>query len=190
MRLILVSTSPQRRALIAIVANALGYSYECVDPQYDEQHSDRGNVYRITRDMAQNKLYSVPHHTHAEHGGHQVYIGADTLVSHRRRIFSKPRAVEEAIETITYLQGKIHKVVTAVAIALPSRNVLFTATSWVAVRSLTQKQIIDYCNTNDWRGSSGGYKLQGSFSCHVRYILGAHTNIIGLPVAKIFDKLV
>ena len=84
-RLILASTSPRRRELLAL----LGLDYTVVGSDFDEDSIpfDAKDPGRWTEALARGKAEAVAAHT----GGDALVIGADTTVVLEAEVYGKPR---------------------------------------------------------------------------------------------------
>ncbi len=187
MRLVLVSTSPHRKKLLALLAAALECEHTSIKPNYEEPQVTRGNVYALTRELARAKLNSVLPPTGADDD--TVYIAADTLAARGRIILGKPADREQARETIRTLHGRTHSVVTGVALATAGKRTVFTCACRVTVRTFSPENLERYLDSEEWRGSSGGYHLHGHFAPYVSKINGQPTTVVGLPIERIHDIL-
>ena len=46
-----------------------------------------------------------------------------------------------------------------------------------------------YLKTNEWKNKAGSYAIQGYASSFVSYISGSYTNVVGLPMEKVYHVL-
>jgi septum formation protein len=117
--------------------------------------------------------------------------GADTVVSVNGEIFGKPVGREDAKRMIVRLQGRDHKVITAVALfkgrekSIDCRSV----ESVVSFAPLSEDEVEWYLNTGEWQGVAGAYKIQGLASCFVSHIKGSYSAVVGLPVHEFYVML-
>ncbi|MDR2184873.1 MAG: Maf family protein [Treponema sp.] len=117
--------------------------------------------------------------------------GADTVVSANGDIFGKPADREDAKKMLTWLQGRDHKVITAVALfkgrekSIDCRSV----ESIVSFAPLSEAEIEWYLNTGEWQGVAGAYKIQGLAGCFVSHIKGSYSAVVGLPVHEFYVML-
>jgi septum formation protein len=119
-----------------------------------------------------------------------LVLGADTVVALDGEILGKPRDAAQAREYVGRLAGRTHLVVGGVALArdgaVAAEHVEVTA---VEFRPLGEAQIAAYVDTGEWEGRAGGYAIQGRGAPLVRRIEGDYFNVVGLPVAAVFDLL-
>jgi septum formation protein len=110
---------------------------------------------------------------------------ADTTVALGRRILGKPADHAEAQRMLASLAGQRHRVLTAVAVGVPSQrgSRVHTAlsTSWVTFEPLKPRQIARYVATGEPMGKAGAYAIQGRASLWVSHISGSYSGIMGLP---------
>jgi septum formation protein len=110
---------------------------------------------------------------------------ADTTVALGRRILGKPADHAEAQHMLASLAGQRHRVLTAVAVGVPSQrgSRVHTAlsTSWVTFEPLTPRQIARYVASGEPMGKAGAYAIQGRASLWVSHISGSYSGIMGLP---------
>jgi len=120
----------------------------------------------------------------------ELVLGADTLVAVDGDILGKPRDAAQAREFVGRLAGRVHEVVGGVALArdgaVAAEHVEVTR---VEFRPLTAEQVAAYVATGEWEGRAGGYAIQGRGAPLVRRIEGDYFNVVGLPVAAVFDLL-
>ncbi|MDR2392861.1 MAG: Maf family protein [Treponema sp.] len=117
--------------------------------------------------------------------------GADTVVSANGEIFGKPADREDAKRMLARLQGRDHKVITAVALfkgrekSIDCRSV----ESVVSFTPLSETEMEWYLNTGEWQGVAGAYKIQGLAGCFVSHIKGSYSAVVGLPVHEFYAML-
>jgi septum formation protein len=117
--------------------------------------------------------------------------GADTVVSANGEIFGKPVDREDAKRILARLQGRDHKVITAVALfkgrekSIDCRSV----ESVVSFIPLSETEIEWYLNTGEWQGVAGAYKIQGLAGCFISHIRGSYSAVVGLPVHEFYAML-
>lgn len=106
MKLILASTSPYRRELLA----RLGIPFSVEAPGVDESKVT-GTPREIAEKLALEKAKAV-----AARNPGAVVIGSDQLAAFEGKSLGKPGTVEQAIEQLSLLNGKTHELITAVAV--------------------------------------------------------------------------
>lgn len=174
-QLILASSSPRRRALLAQVAIAP----DAVDPADIDEHPLPGEVpLRHAERLAAEKARRVA----ARHPGAFV-LGADTVVACGRRILPKAETEAEARACLALLSGRRHRVHGGIALVTPAgRLVQRRVTTVVALKRLTPQEIAEYLASGEWQGKAGGYAIQGLAARFVRELIGSYSNVVGLPL--------
>lgn len=111
-----------------------------------------------------------------------VVLGADTEVILAGRIFGKPADAEAAREMLHALSGRVHQVISAVAVLDQGREEERVSISDVAIAELSAVQIDAYVAGGQCMGKAGAYAIQGSAACFIERIEGSHSGIMGLPL--------
>src|SRR6185437_2237220 len=175
MKLILASSSPRRRELLAqigIVPAAVDPADIDETPLKDElppQHAQR---------LAAAKAQFV-----ARRHPDPFVLGADTVVGCGRRILPKAETIEQARACLTLLSGRRHRVHGGIALMTPAgKLVQRRVTTAVAMKRLAPQELDDYLAGEEWRGKAGGYAIQGRAARFVREIIGSYSNVVGLPL--------
>ena len=184
-KLILASASPRRKELL----KNLGYTFSIEVCDLDE-NSDKTKPYELVMDLAQTKAKTIMD-MHA--GEDVIVIGADTVVANESEILGKPRDLEHAKEMISSLQGKIHQVYTGVCLYWNNekinQNLTFYEKTDVEVYPMTTEEIEAYVATRECEDKAGSYAIQGLFSPYIKGISGDYNNVVGLPVARIYQEI-
>jgi septum formation protein len=119
--------------------------------------------------------------TVAQPGEHVLAV--DTLVALDGVIYGKPDDAEHAAQTLRALAGRTHEVVSGVV--LDDHATL--AVTHVTFRPLYDARVDWYGATGEWRLRASAYAIQGRGAALVRGIAGDYLNVVGLPVAALFD---
>jgi septum formation protein len=175
MRLILASSSPRRRDLLAQV----GIVPDTIEPaDIDETPLPQELPLRHAERLAAEKARLVAsRHTQA------FVLGADTVVACGRRILPKAESLNEARLCLELLSGRSHRVHGGIALVTPEGKLAQRrVTTIVAMKRLTEREIADYLASEEWQGKAGGYAIQGLAARFVREIIGSYSNIVGLPL--------
>lgn len=184
-KLILASASPRRKELL----KNLGYAFSIEVCDLDE-NSDKTKPYELVMDLAQTKAKAIMD-MHA--GEDVIVIGADTVVANESEILGKPRDLEHAKEMISSLQGKTHQVYTGVCLYWNdekiNQNLTFYVKTDVEVYPMTPEEIEAYVATRECEDKAGSYAIQGLFSPYIKGISGDYNNVVGLPVARIYQEI-
>lgn len=107
---------------------------------------------------------------------------ADTTVVLGRRILAKPLDDAHAIEMLSALSGRVHRVMTAVAVHDGRRAHRAVQVSRVHFAELPPALIQRYVASGEPRGKAGAYAIQGALAGHIARIDGSHSGIMGLPL--------
>lgn len=111
---------------------------------------------------------------------------ADTTVALGRDILAKPADVAEARAMLQRLQGRSHRVLTAVALgwtdAGAERDREALSVSRVTMAALDAAGIDAFVASGEPFGKAGGYGVQGLAAAFIPHISGSHSGIMGLPL--------
>ena len=177
----LASASPRRRELLA----ALGLSFTCGSADIDES----ALAGESARDMAL-RLACAKSRTVFDSGDHAVpVLGADTLVVLDDRIFGKPESREDALQMLSCLSGRTHKVVTGVAVMTGSGLATAISSTEVQFREIGPDEATAYWQSGEPAGKAGSYAVQGLGGIFVRSIHGSYSGVVGLPIYETADLL-
>jgi nucleoside triphosphate pyrophosphatase len=179
-RLLLASTSPQRRAILA----QLRIAFDVVAPRYEEHDPPVADAVELVCDHAAGKARSVA----GEAAGRPV-LGVDTTVVLDGRIHAKPASAEDAERMLAHLSGRTHAVVSGLCLLAPGWEVVEAASTLVSFRPLAPRDLAAYVASGEWQGRAGGYAIQGLGAGLVCRIEGDYLNVVGLPAALLVRLL-
>jgi septum formation protein len=175
LRLVLASSSPQRRDILA----SLGVPFE-VRPA-DVVESDEGPPVAVARENALRKVLAVPR------ADDECVLGVDTVVATELEIWGKPPTAEAAALTLRRLSGRTHDVISGYAFARGEDVHAGEEVTRVTFRELDDATIDWYVASGEWEGRAGGYAIQTRGAALVRRIEGDYLNVVGLPVGALLE---
>jgi septum formation protein len=114
-------------------------------------------------------------------------LGCDTIVVLDGVIYGKPPDAAAARETLTALGGRTHEVLSGLALLLPDEERTAVARTRVTFRELERELLDWYLATEEWRGRSGGYAIQGAGAKLALALDGEEENVVGLPLATLLE---
>ena len=102
-------------------------------------------------------------------------------------IYGKPPDAAAARETVAALAGRTHEVISGLALLLGKEQQGLSertavARTQVTFRELDQELLDWYVETEEWRGRSGGYAIQGHGAKLALAVNGEVENVVGLPL--------
>ncbi|MHB8125941.1 MAG: Maf family protein [Desulfitobacteriaceae bacterium] len=119
-----------------------------------------------------------------------IVLGADTIVVFEQQMLGKPKTSGEAQEMLQLLSNKQHLVLTGVAIIrLTGEKELAAIETKVNFRRLSKAEIKAYVTTGEPMDKAGAYAIQGGAKDFVESYSGSLTNVIGLPMEYVSEKL-
>lgn len=178
--IILASGSPRRRELLTQV----GIAHAVVPSNAPEDVSPGTEPAAMVRELALRKARSVA----ATHPGEWV-LGSDTTVVLDGEILGKPQDDADAVSTLQRLSGRQHEVLTGIALVGPGGEMVEHASTTVWMRTLTTAEIEAYVATGEPLDKAGSYGIQGRAAAFVPRIEGCYYNVVGLPLALLFQML-
>ncbi len=116
-------------------------------------------------------------------------IGADTIVVCDDKILGKPNNKKEGIAMLTTLSGRVHQVITAVAIVYATQVRQCYVESEVTFATLTESEIETYWDTGEPCDKAGAYAIQGRAAAFITYLTGSYSGVVGLPLFETVNLL-
>ena len=183
MRLVLASTSPRRRELLAL----LEIPFEVRSPTCDESMVPHRAAGDLVADFAGVKADSV-----AREEPEALVVASDTLIEDGAAVLGKPRDLAEARSMLRQLAGRVHLVKTAVTAACYARKFERTevSTARVWMKPFDPNAHERYLATADSLGKAGAYSIQGSGAELIERLEGDFTTVVGFPLRVVARLLV
>lgn len=184
-QVILASGSPRRKELLELI----GVEFKIMISNKEEVITS-SNPEEVVKELSMMKAEDVA----AGVSGPAIILGADTVVAHNGRILGKPKDREDAIRMITSFAGDDHQVYTGVCIIKKEadgsvKTISFAEGTKVTVYPMTSKEIERYVDSGEPMDKAGAYAIQGLFAPYIKGIEGDYYNIVGFPIAGIYQRL-
>lgn len=187
MKYILASASPRRKELL----EQIGLKFEII-PACGEEVIQYEKPEEVVMDLSRQKAEEIAK-KRTEITIPEVIIGADTVVAYKDTILGKPKDKGDAYRMISLLQGNSHKVYTGVTLILRSGEETtvhsFFEETKVTMYPMSEAEREWYIDTKEPFDKAGGYGIQGKCAIFIEKISGDYNNVVGLPVARIYQEL-
>lgn len=173
--LVLASSSPRRRELLT----TLEVPFEATNPDVVETMEDKESPEDTVLRLALTKAQAV-----AERRPNRSVVGADTLVVLDGQPLGKPADAAQARQMLMSLRGRVHRVITGVAVIDGATGNARTALceSRVLMRNYSTVEIDRYVASGSPFDKAGGYGVQDCTLNPVSHVDGCRANVIGLPL--------
>ena len=173
--LMLASSSPRRRQLMT----SLGVPFEATTPDVEERTEEGESPEDTVRRLALAKAQASAR----RHPGRLV-VGADTLVVSQGRVLGKPADAAQARQMLMSLRGRVHRVITGVAVVDGAAGQwrLDVCESRVLMRNYSAPEIDQYVASGRASDKAGGYGVQDQSLNPVSRVEGCRANVVGLPL--------
>ncbi|HQW96660.1 MAG: septum formation protein Maf [Saprospiraceae bacterium] len=182
-RLFLASKSPRRIQLM----KEAGYMFEVLSNDVEEDYPIGLPIVDVPEFIANNKAKGAKWALKDEQS---IVIGADSVVILNEGIIGKPKDASDAKHILKKLSGQTHRVVTGVALMSLSKTITFSETAEVSFSILTDTEIDYYIEHFNPMDKAGAYGIQDWIGlCRVQSIRGTFSNIMGLPMARLYEEL-
>jgi septum formation protein len=182
MQLVLASSSPRRRELLALLA----LSFDMCPPEFHEHPTTGLLSIEQVRRFALEKARSVAHVK-----PRALVLGSDTVIDFEGRLLGKPVDLADAGAMLARLAGRPHHVHTAVALCGLERNIesVEVATTEVWMKADLEQAYGRYLASGESFGKAGAYAIQGLGGDLVERIDGDYTTVVGLPLKLVAHLL-
>lgn len=177
--LILASQSPRRSEIL----RQAGIPFVARPANVDETVLAGESPKLYVKRMAQDKATAV------EAGPGDIVLGADTVVVIDGQILGKPRDPADAFRMLEALSGREHTVLTGICMRRATETILDIAETRVWFQPLNRHELQQYVATGEPMDKAGAYAIQSLASKFIRQIEGSYTNVVGLPIERVYQHL-
>lgn len=184
---VLGTSSPRRLELLSLFR----IPFKVITPDVDECIENIYEPQSIVMELSRRKLEGVISQLSKNKFFESIdaIITADTIVWMNGEIFGKPKNEMEAKTMLRKLSGNWHKVFTGVCVKIEDDEILFFEETKVKFKELSEFEIDYYISTGEPLDKAGAYAIQGLGGVFVERIEGDYSNVIGLPISKLWQVL-
>ena len=179
-RIILASASPRRAELL----RAAGIEFDVIPADIDERVLPSETPDAYVRRVAEAKAHALVGRVDG-----RVVLAADTTVVIDNEMLGKPLDDRDAKRMLRLLSGRCHEVITGVTVLVRTEMITMVASTSVEFAELTDDEIDWYVATGEPRDKAGAYAIQGYASRFVTRVNGSYSNVVGLPIALVYEML-
>ncbi len=181
-KIILASQSPRRKQLLELAE----VPFDILVQETDETYPADLAITDIAIHIARNKALAIKQTNTCT----QPVLAADTIVVLENKIIGKPKDRGDAINILTALSGKQHRVITGVVIMHGEKEIAFAETTEVRFHELSLAQIEFYVDNYKPYDKAGAYAIQEWIGViGIKSVVGDFYNVMGLPVSRVVQTL-
>ncbi|MBN2973883.1 septum formation protein Maf [Roseomonas aeriglobus] len=172
--LVLASTSPRRRELLARIGVV---PTRIAAPDIDETPLKGEAPAAYVARLAEGKARAV------ERAADEIVLAGDTTVAVGTRILEKPVDEADLRRMLGLLSGRRHRCISGLCVIdREGRARVRSVGTVVAFKRLSDAEIDWYVESGEGMGKAGGYAIQGRAETFVRFLSGSHSAVVGLPL--------
>jgi len=180
--IILGSASPRRKELLSDI----GLKFSIQTTNKEEAFPSSLKEEEIVEFLAKQKSEFLSENLQQN----DLLITADTIVSFKNELLNKPKNKEEAFKTLSKLSENTHKVITGVCLKSKNKEIVFSVTTLVTFKELSEDEIHYYINKYNPYDKAGAYGIQDWVGkIGINNINGSYTNVVGLPISELYQHL-
>ena len=178
-RIYLASTSPRRVELL----RSLGLEFSVMPVEVTESYSTEESPRLYVQRMARQKAMQG-----AEGLTEGLVIAADTVVVIDDTVLGKPQTSDDAARMLGLLQGRVHRVISGVALYCARTHRCLTDAEETEVKfaSMTDEEVQWYISTGEPLDKAGAYGVQGKGVVFIEWVRGSYSNVVGLPLRLLY----
>ena len=183
--IILASNSESRLKILQETGIGFIQLKSNIDESLVKEKYKKKNVNFIATKLAEAKALFISRENRKSY-----VIGADQICISKGKIFSKPKNKKKAIEQLSELNGKTHKLISAFSICYDNQVVYsYVEEVKLKMRKLSKKSIKDYVEIDLPISSCGSYRFEANGKYLFSDVVGNTSTILGLPILPLIKIL-
>ena len=181
-KIIVASSSKRRMDLLT----AFGIDFKAIPANIEEAHAPDETPDQLVVRLATEKAFHISRQFPDE-----IILGADTIVYFRKKIIGKPKNLHHATQMLEELSGNTHTVYTGVCLTKKAseKTISWHTTTSVTFKKLTPEIVSALVHASNPLDKAGGYALQEHEEILIENYNGLRSNVIGLPIEQVKEKL-
>lgn len=177
--IILASASARRQELLTQIGVRFSVRSQDIDESIHEAEPAHDYVMRMAIEKAKSALGGLESTVAA---GESIVLAADTSVVCDSDVLGKPVDEADAVDMLTRLSGREHRVLSAVTVASAEMLRTSLSESFVTFRDISATEAQQYYRSGEPRGKAGAYAIQGYAAVFVQQLVGSYSGVMGLPL--------
>ena len=180
--IILASGSPRRQQYF----KELDLDFTIQLKEVEEVYPNNLKAEEITNFLSELKATAFKHLNEND-----IVITSDTIVWHEEKALGKPKDYEDAFQMLKSLSGKTHEVITSVSFKTNVKTETIFEVTKVTFKEISDEAITYYLENYKPFDKAGSYGIQEWIGLvAITKIEGSYANVVGMPVDKVYDKLI
>lgn len=195
-KIILASASPRRRELLS----QIGLTFTVMPSDVEENPAStlpQDMVIELSKVKARDiwgKIVQNDRDDYRNDIDACLVISADTVVAIEGEILGKPKDEADAVRMLTLLSGKEHQVYTGVTMTWineegKEEEYSFYVCTGVLMYRISMTEILAYVRSGEPMDKAGAYGVQGGAAAYIKGIRGEYSNVVGLPVGRLYQEM-
>ncbi|WP_264558876.1 Maf-like protein [Flavobacterium sp. N2270] len=180
--IILASGSPRRQQYF----KELDLDFTIQLKEVEEVYPNHLNAEEITNFLSELKAAAFEHLNEND-----ILITSDTIVWHEGKALGKPKDYQDAFEMLQSMSNKTHEVITSVCFKTNAKTETIFEVTKVTFKAISDEAITYYLDNYKPFDKAGSYGIQEWIGLvAISKIEGSYANVVGMPVDKVYDKLI
>lgn len=180
--IILASGSPRRQQYF----KELDLDFTIQLKEVEEVYPNHLKAEEITNYLAELKAAAFEHLNEND-----ILITSDTIVWHEGKALGKPKDYQDAFQMLKSMSNKTHEVITSVCFKTNAKTETIFEVTKVTFKAISDEAITYYLDNYKPFDKAGSYGIQEWIGLvAISKIEGSYANVVGMPVDKVYDKLI
>ena len=164
-----------------------GFRFEVRNKEVEEDFPSEMPADEVAPFLAEKKALACAEFLRSDD---EILLSADSVVILDEKIYGKPIDFDDAVQILTELSGRVHRVITGVCLLSKTKKRVFSEVAHVHFQPLSEAEIRYYIETYQPYDKAGAYAVQEWIGlCKISKIEGTYSNIMGLPMEVLFREL-
>ena len=184
---ILASSSEARKKISQKYKLNVEVKNHKINEEKEKERLISKNIEEISLYLAKKKAESI-----VNEFPNRFIIGSDQVLIFEKKIFGKPKSIDEAKQNFQKFQGKKHQLMSSIYITQNYKKVwTITKKAELYLNKMTNKQVNTYIMKNQKTvlKTVGSYKIENENDSLIQIIEGDIDTIMGFPIKNFLNTL-